>query len=470
MIALYSRVSTQEQATEGYSIGEQQERLRSCALSFGWKDFKLYTDPGFSGASLDRPAMQEMIRDVKAGKIQKVVVYKLDRLSRSQKDTLELIEDVFLAHGCEFVSMSESFDTSTPFGRASVGILAVFAQLERDTIRERMTVGRVGRAKSGLYSGSDRVPIGYDYKDGLLVVNDFEAAQVRELFRLYLAGKPLREILDVFNGRGYKTKNGVWQRNTMLSLLHSRTYIGEVKFSGVWYPGIHEPIIDRETFDAVQDLLESRRRDYSEKGTKVYGSDFLLLGLVYCRRCGARFSSKDNGSGIVYYKCRSRIKKKEAAAKGIVCDAPPIRREALEGLILDQIRQLAFDPGFLEEIKKKAEKENPDERPALREEIEKLDRKISRLLDLYAAGSFDADELTKKTESFREARQKLEKRLEALEARNPSLAPEKVAESLRGFSDVVDRFDRDRLRLVIRGLIRRIEIDGEDVFIYWNFN
>ena len=127
MIALYSRVSTAEQASEGYSIGEQQSRLQSYCDAMNFKPYTLYTDAGFSGGSTDRPALQDLIRDVKNGKIEKVVVYKLDRLSRSQKDTLELIEDVFLTNGCDFVSVTENFDTATPLGRAMIGILAVFA-------------------------------------------------------------------------------------------------------------------------------------------------------------------------------------------------------------------------------------------------------------------------------------------------------------------------------------------------------
>ena len=148
-VALLARVSTQEQAINGHSIGEQIERMHKYCDAMGWTVYKEYTDAGYSGANTDRPALQRMIRDIKAGKINKVLVYKLDRLSRSQKDTLYLIEDVFLANNTDFVSMSENFDTSTPFGRAMIGILAVFAQLEREQIKERMQMGKEARAKEG---------------------------------------------------------------------------------------------------------------------------------------------------------------------------------------------------------------------------------------------------------------------------------------------------------------------------------
>ena len=180
MIALYSRVSTEIQK-ENYSIGEQQERMQKYCDAMKWTAYKFYTDAGFSGAKLDRPALQKLIHDVRSGKIERVLVYKLDRLSRSQKDILYLIEDVFLQNGCDFVSMSENFDTSSPFGRAMIGILAVFAQLEREQIKERMTMGREARAKEGKYAGSHLHPIGYDYINGELVVNEFEKMQIQQI-------------------------------------------------------------------------------------------------------------------------------------------------------------------------------------------------------------------------------------------------------------------------------------------------
>ena len=137
-VVCYVRVSTREQAEKGYSVSEQQERLKAYCLAKDWVVAQVITDPGFSGAKLERPGMQQLISLVQAKKCDAVLVWKLDRLSRSQKDTLYLIEDVFLKNGCAFVSMNENFDTSTAFGRAMIGILSVFAQLEREQIRERM--------------------------------------------------------------------------------------------------------------------------------------------------------------------------------------------------------------------------------------------------------------------------------------------------------------------------------------------
>ena len=185
--ACYVRVSTDNQL-ENYSIEEQTDRLKAYCKAKDIHIVKFYTDGGYSGGNLNRPALQQMLTDIDHGIIDLVVVYKLDRLSRSQKDTLTLIEDRFLTRNVDFISINENFDTSTPFGRAMIGILSVFAQLEKDQITERFTMGRIGRAKNGYFHGGGNAPTGYDYIDGNLVVNQYEALQVQELYNRFIKG------------------------------------------------------------------------------------------------------------------------------------------------------------------------------------------------------------------------------------------------------------------------------------------
>ena len=189
----YVRVSTDSQI-ENYSIEEQTDRLKAYCKAKGWTLLHIYVDGGYSGGNTDRPALQEMLHEITQNHVDAVVVYKLDRLSRSQKDTLTLIEDKLLANNTDFVSINENFDTSTPFGRAMIGILSVFAQLEKDQITERFTMGRIGRSKAGYFHGGANAPTGYDFKDGLLIVNEYEAMQVRKVFSLFLAGKSINAI------------------------------------------------------------------------------------------------------------------------------------------------------------------------------------------------------------------------------------------------------------------------------------
>ena len=204
--AIYIRVSTQEQAQEGYSVGEQKERLIAYCKAQDWLIADIYVDGGYTGSNLNRPGIQKLMAET--DKFDVVLVYKLDRLSRSQRDTLYLIEEIFLPNKVDFVSMQESFDTSSPFGKAMIGLLAVFAQLEREQIKERTKMGRIARAKAGLYHGGGNIPIGYDYSDGHLVVNPYEAEQVKKIFAWYLEGASLKTITDRLQEAGYTNRYG----------------------------------------------------------------------------------------------------------------------------------------------------------------------------------------------------------------------------------------------------------------------
>ena len=249
-VAIYIRVSTQEQVKEGYSIEAQTERLTAYCKAKSWAIYDVYTDAGFSGSNTQRPALQQLFADIDAGHADCVLVYKLDRLSRSQKDTLYMIEDVFLSHNVDFVSMQENFDTSSSFGRAMIGILSVFAQLEREQIRERVTMGRAERAKAGLWHGGGYRPYGYDYVDGHLVVNAVEAVMVREVFDLFLNKTPINAIAGIIDER-YGRSLG---HSGIRSMLDMKLYLGLISWEGNTYEGEHEPIIDEVTFKRAQVL------------------------------------------------------------------------------------------------------------------------------------------------------------------------------------------------------------------------
>src|SRR5699024_204997 len=157
LTALYVRVSTDSQFEEGYSVEAQTEKLEAWCKVKNYKNTELYIDGGWSGSNIDRPELRRLMGDIAMGKVAVVVVYKLDRLSRSQKDTLFLLEDVFAPNDCDFISINENFDTTSPYGKAMIGILSVFAQLERENIKERTRMGMYSRVKSGLWMGGDGI-------------------------------------------------------------------------------------------------------------------------------------------------------------------------------------------------------------------------------------------------------------------------------------------------------------------------
>lgn len=493
-IAIYVRVSTIEQKEDGYSLGEQQDRLSLFAQAHGWAVVGVYSDPGFSGAKLDRPAIQEIIRGAEQHCFDAVLVYKLDRLSRSQKDTLYLIEDVFNKNGVGLISMCENFDTQTPFGKAMIGILSVFAQLERDQINERMTMGRIGRAKAGYYAGNSRPPIGYTYKKGstgdreTLQIDPYEAMQVREIYDLFLNGRSGKEytfkaILSYLHDSGYKTKYGSWTAaGTVSRILHDRTYIGEVSFSGKWYPGRHDPIIDKNTFDRVQE----KYKHYMAGATGSFSENFkgasLLTGLLRCGLCGSRYFTKtwkrNNRKGtqddveVKYtrkYACYAASGQSRRMAKGKKCSNIKVPVETLDSIVIREISKLHANPELLE---RECETEpGSGKAEALQRRIEEIETQESRLIELYQIGSIDLSVVRKKADELKEEKERLTSSIEIEKAAHGAkIAVSEATKRLATFADAFELGNMQQKRALIRSLIDEIVIFPDHIEIHWTFS
>ena len=426
--------------------------------------YKIYTDAAYSGSNMERPGLQDMIRDCEAGKLDMVLVYKLDRLSRSQKDTLYLIEDVFEANGVGFASMTENFDTSTPHGKFIIGILSVFAQLEREKIRERTMIGKDSRAKEGKWHGSKWVPIGYEYIDGKLVPNEYDAMQVNEIADLFLNGTPLRTIATIMTEKGYRHKYGEWDAKTIRRVLSNPTNIGMIKNRDKYYEGVHEPIIDRKTFEEIEKLMGERREQFGT--TKPHQS--LLGGILFCKNCGGRYA-RQNMNGLFYYTCYSRSKKMKKMIKDPTCKNKNYRMEVLEASILDEIRALATDPDRIAQVRENRPVNDSTEKiKAITSEIAKIDTQISKMMDLYALGTIDLDVISDRVTKLNATKTNLKKELDGMQVvDNKDIMPDDQIRSVAALmSDDLPLEDR---RDIVQTLIRFIEIDEENVLIHWRF-
>ena len=229
-VALYCRVSTEEQANEGYSISAQLQVLRQYTQLYGWEIAEEYIDEGKSGKNVKgRPAMRKLVEDVEKDKFQAVLVWKISRLSRNMLDTLKLL-DKFEKYGVKFISYSENFDTSTPIGRLVLQLMASIAEMERNTLAENVKLGMKQRALEGLWNGG--VVFGYDHTDKkMLVINHKEAEIVRLIFNLYANGKGLKAIANHLNKAGYRTKrNRYFSINGVAQILDNPVYIGKIRW------------------------------------------------------------------------------------------------------------------------------------------------------------------------------------------------------------------------------------------------
>lgn len=460
MIALYARVSTQEQAVKGFSIDEQVERMKNFCNSKEWKSFQIYKDAGFSGASTDRPALQKMIRDIKKGLINVVLVYKLDRLSRSQKETLTLIDDIFLANNCDFISLNENFDTSSPLGRAMIGILAVFAQLEREQIKERIEMGKDARAKKGLITNPSRIPTGYSFINGQLVVNEFEKMQIVQIFNDYLSGMTPRQIADKLNKAGMLRKGSEWMPASVRYILESKTYLGYIRFNNKWFKADHESIIDEATFEKAQRLKMKRSMDYKhdQRGHRITS---YLGGLMVCDKCGMKYSKISRNykdKKYFYYACDSRAEK--------VCGNKRWKMQSLDNLIFEEIKKLAINPLPTPE----PTHANQDKLTVLSSKIGDIDKQLGNLIDLYTVDTLPMEILQAKIRKLNSQRMNLEKEYDRIEEENRhNLSKGDVETLVASFDAVLNKGSFDEIRAILNELIEKIVIDGKNITIHWSF-
>lgn len=470
-VAIYCRVSTQEQAAEGYSIGEQQARLTKFCEAHEWRIAHIYSDPGFSGAKLQRPALQRLINECSAGLFDIVLVYKLDRLSRSQKDTLYLIEDVFNPNNISLVSMCENFDTLSPFGRAMIGILSVFAQLERDQITERMTMGRIGRAKAGYFSGGSRPPIGYDRVQDpnsgkqVLVINEYEAAQVRKIFSLFLDDNMTFKAITQYMHERYRTRYGDWSYVSSVSrLLHDRVYVGDVSFSGKWYAGAHEPIIDRETFDRAQQKYELYMQSPAGTFSEKFKGSHLLTGFIYCGKCGARCHIKawrNHGKNTAP---DAPMKRAYRCSKG--CGVS-VRMEDVDSAVIKEVQQLSLDPVAIEQ--EAAVPEAGTDPAVIEARLHDLEKQEGKLIELYQVDGIDLQTIKKKLDAIHKEQDALRADLKEKPQDDNNALAEVVADAISTFNAVFTSGSLQEQRDILRILISKVVIFPDHVDIYWTF-
>lgn len=446
----YARVSTENQL-ENYSIAQQKQRLTAYCQAKGWELAATYVDGGYSGGNMERPALKGLLAAVESGGVDAVLVYKLDRLSRSQKDTLLLIEDGFLAHGTDFISINENFDTSTPFGRAMIGMLSVFAQLERDQITERFTMGRIGRSKAGYFHGGGSSPTGYDYRDGLLVVNEFEALQVREAFSLFLSGHSINAVSRTLCQRYSPT----WSAAKVRNVLKNSLYTGQVHFKGQAYPGRHQPLVREEDFRQVQRLLEGMAAERPEE-RNPFRAQYLLSGLVSCGQCGARYAA-----GHGRYRCYSRSKCSKKYVRDPACRNRDWKISLLDERVFGQIRALLEQPGTVDALW--SDPTPPPKSDGIRRRLRELDVQLDRLAELYQLGSLPADTVEKRAQGLTAEREALLAQVNRPIPEAPHAANQLLPCFYRGFQAA----PMDQRRAFVASLIREIQVDGDRITIFW---
>jgi len=357
--AIYIRVSTDNQVEVEFNSCEAQElKIRSFIKSQeNMEVFKVYSDPGFTGANIDRPALNEMLNDIKQNKINLVISYKIDRLTRSPKDFYQLIE-LLEKHNVDFISVTERFDTSTPSGRLLRNIMLTFTQFERELASERTKDKMYQRAQKGMWNGGI-VPFGYKKENKKLIVNKKEAEIVKNIYDNYIESRSITKIYDEIKSIGVKYRTGVpFSKSNIHYILRNIVYTGKVKYGGNVYQGIHHSIISEDIFKLAQEIHKKKKRI-----TKLY-KNYALAGLVKCKECGSYMTPcytnkmrEGKRKRYYYYRCTKTFKRDWNS-----CDIKQVSANRLEDYIFQNLERISLDKHYINNLIFKLNNSNPGDR------------------------------------------------------------------------------------------------------------
>jgi site-specific DNA recombinase len=474
--AVYTRKSTEIGLEQNFnSLDAQREACLAYIQSQrheGWKCLPArYDDGGFTGGNLDRPALNRLLADVEADKIDCVVCYKLDRLSRSLLDFARII-GIFEKHNVSFVSITQQFNSATSMGRLVLNVLLSFAQFEREIISERTRDKIAATRRKGKWSGGLPV-LGYDVDRQVLrlVVNSKEATRVRAIFDLYLKHQALLPVVQELKRRGWRTKTWVarngrrtgdqtFVKTNLHALLTNPIYAGKLRYKKEIHNGEHAAIVDPMKWQKVQELLKSNRYRSS---TERNGSSALLKGLLHCRPCGCAMTPTYACKGSKryrYYVCSHALKRGWDS-----CPSQSVPAGAMEWTVTEQISKLAQDPSRLKEILKEASKQRNTRLADLESERQRLERELKILRESLptrnGAGVEPAASVVH--ESIGHLKRRLTENLkQILMLQQPALDLEQATEALAAWEQVFgSRPAADQVRC-IRSAVQRVDYDGRE--------
>ena len=476
--AIYIRVSTEDQAKEGYSLEVQREYLESFAEHEGYEVFKVYCDDGISAYSTRRPALQQLLTDAKIKKFELVLAYKIDRFSRNLKDLLMLVDELSF-YGVDFKSATEPFDTTTSAGRLMFQQLGSFAEFESNRIAERVFPGMMKGAQQGNWQGARFSPFGYTYnkEKKLLEVEERESDIVKLIYTMYLSEKSMHEIAEYLNKKKYQTRTGKQFYNKFIGdILKNRIYIGKIVWNKKHYDknqktkkhykyikndsskiivaqGKHTPIIDEQDFEEVQKQLAVKKRRWRPR---VKNKEYLLTGLLICAKCNHKYSGVSSISNHRTNKKKRWYRCSGPYASHIRCTNRSIKAEDIEPEVTkivaqliqnERLKQSRWMTGTLPNI---ANFPNFGENAKIdffkvKDELKNNQEKQSKLTDAYLGNVLGEDVYRDKMETLRGEEDELEKFLAEYELRE--IERERSEGYINRVKDFLDGYDDSKEKI-----------------------
>ncbi|MBE7595807.1 cassette chromosome recombinase CcrB [Staphylococcus aureus] len=484
-VAIYVRVSTEIQSTEGYSITGQINQIEEYCQFNNFKVVDVYADRGLSGKSMNRPALQRMLEDAKNGHIDCVMVYKTNRLARNTSDLLKIVEDLH-KQNVEFFSLSERMEVSTSSGKLMLQVLASFAEFERNNIVDNIFMGQTIRAKEGYYQGN--IPYAYDKVPDSkheLMINQHEANVVKYIFESYAKGHGYRKIANALNHKGYVTKKGnPFSISAVTYILSNPFYVGKIQFAKykdwndkrrkglndkpVIAEGKHTPIISQTLWDKVQ----ARKKQVSEK-PQIHGKGTnILTGLISCPQCSASMSAsttvntlKDGTKKrIRYYSC-SNFRNKGSK----VCSANSVRADVIEKYVMDQILETVKSDKVLKKVVERINQENQVDVSALNHDIaykqqqfDEINTKLKNLIQTIEDNPDLTSALKPTIHQYETQLNNIANQMNQLKQQQnqekPSYDTKQISIILRHIFQNIESMDKSQLKALYLTVIDRIDI------------
>ncbi|WP_270598954.1 recombinase family protein [Clostridium baratii] len=495
-VAIYCRVSTVEQAEEGYSVDEQRRRCIEYCDKEGHEVFKVYEDRGISGKNISgRPGLKDLLKNANDKKFDLVVVWKLNRISRRLIDILNIV-DTLDKNNIAFRSLTESFETETPAGKLQLNIMGAISEFERGTIADNVKMGMMARAREGKWNGGK--VLGYDVveipsegkkrKETKLVINEKEAMTVRRIFELYSEGHGYKATVNRVNKEGHKSKRGnAFSTASIKEILKNPVYIGKIRYNvrqdwnekrrkninpnPILVDGEHDAIIDNETWEKVQIILKDRSKTHN----RVYDSEFPLSGLLKCPVCGASMTisrsyhkRKDGTKKVAEYYACGNWKNKGTA----VCNSNSIRAKVADETVISKLIETVNNELLLKKVinninKNKSSKLKPklDEMNVVNKEIDRLSSKKNSSIELFEDGILTKSELAERIKKLNEEIDTLKFRLDELKqdvmlAEGKPVPFELVSQVMNKFGEIFkESSTRQQRKQLLNLLVSKITID-----------
>lgn len=474
-VLAYIRVSTDEQVEKGNSLGEQQERLTAYCVAMSWSPPVFIIDDGYSAKNLNRPGIIKLTGLIERMEFDIVLTTKLDRLCRNLLDLLQIIKQ-FNEYSCSYVSASESFDTSTAVGRMTLQLLGTFAEFERERISERVKDNMVSLAKN-TDKALGKPCYGYDIIEGMYVINEAEAENVRYMFDLAEQGQGHRMIAKHLNLKGVTTKQGKpWDQVNVKRLMSTETVAGvrifnkrvtvngktTIRDKSEWIikEDNHTAIIPPERFDKVQEIINSRSRAHNHADNETY----LLTGLVKCKYCGGNMKGATNRHKTKYneytyhrYICSSYV-------LGYGCRHHAVHRGDLEGKIIERIKNVATSTHGELNIKV-ATSNIENEMREIKTQLAKVDKQMQKQIEAYTDDLISKHDLKMASERVEADRAILHDQLSKLEGQNGN--PVTVQNNAMRLLEDVTGDDRGKAKAAVRLLIDSVVVEGDMISVTW---